>query len=157
MMLEELNMYTLTITIFSGIVATLMMIGIMELITRSKLANADMVRAIGSIFTKSYSNALNPGLLVHIASGVMFAFLYFLMFNFVLGDKVSLGSVAGLAGGFFHGIVIVLALVNIIAKYHPVQKFQQTGFYMALAHIIGHMVYGLSLGVMYSVASPQLI
>ncbi|NIS09829.1 MAG: hypothetical protein GWO07_14000, partial [Candidatus Dadabacteria bacterium] len=59
-------MYALTVTIFSGIMATLMMIGIMELITRSKLANADMVRAIGSIFTKAYENSLTPGLIAHI-------------------------------------------------------------------------------------------
>ncbi len=150
-------MYALTTTIFGGIVATLMMIGVMELITRSKLANADMVRAIGSIFTKSYKNALNPGLFIHIASGVFFAFIYFSMFSFVLGNNTALGSVAGLAGGFFHGIVITLALVNLVAKYHPLQKFQQTGFYMAFAHVVGHMVYGLSLGVIYSVAAANIV
>ncbi|NIV43135.1 MAG: hypothetical protein GWN11_03490 [Candidatus Dadabacteria bacterium] len=80
-------MYVLAVTIFSGIMATLMMIGIMEPITRSKLANADMLRAIGSIFTKSYENSLTHGLIAHIASGIFFALFYFLMFNFVLGDK----------------------------------------------------------------------
>ena len=52
-------MHTVTIILLSGFVATLIMIGIMELVTRSQLANADMVRAIRSIFTKSYINRNN--------------------------------------------------------------------------------------------------
>lgn len=152
-----LIMHTVTIILLSGFVATLIMIGIMELVTRSQLANADMVRAIGSIFTKSYINSLKPGLLIHFTSGVIFAFAYFLMFNLILPDKLNLGAVVGLAIGFFHGMVITLALVNLVIKYHPVQRFRIAGFYMALAHIIGHMIYGLTLGVMYSFTGSQIL
>lgn len=144
-------MSSLVFVIISGFTATLVMIAIMELTTRAKLANADMIRAIGSIITKSYENALTPGLLIHFSSGIFFAIIYFYAFGFLLPNKPNLAPVAGLAFGFFHGIVVTLSVVNLISKHHPLKKFQETGLYMALAHIIGHIVYGLSVGVMYSI------
>ena len=144
------------ISLMSGFFATLCMVVIMETITRSQLANADMVRAIGSIFTKDYDNSLKPGLILHFVSGLIFTSIYFAAFKFFLLDKTVLAPVLGLVGGFFHGIFITLLLVNLVAKYHPLSKFRETGFYMASAHVVGHMVFGLALGVMYYLSIPYI-
>ena len=141
------------IIIISGTLATFTMMFVMELITRSQFANADMVRAIGSIFTGQYENSLKLGLVLHLISGIIFAVIYFYIFDYFLVDNAKLAPVFGLVVGFFHGMVVSLSLVNVIAKYHPLKKFQETGLYMAIAHILGHMVYGLSVGVMYSIFS----
>ena len=146
-------MLNLILVISSGVLATLSMMFVMELITRSQLANADMVRAIGSIFTGRYENSLKLGLVLHIISGIIFAVIYYSIFDYFLINYEILAPVLGLLVGFFHGMVVSLSLVNVIAKYHPLKQFQETGLYMAIAHIIGHMVYGLSVGVMFSVFS----
>lgn len=142
------------VSLMAGFFATLCMVGVMEIITRSQLANADMVRAIGSIFTKSYDNSLKPGLILHFISGLIFTTVYFAAFKFFLLDNAIIAPVVGLVGGFFHGMFITLLLVNLIAKYHPLNKFRETGFYMASAHVIGHMVFGLALGIMYLLSFP---
>ena len=144
------------ISLMSGFFATLCMVGVMDIITKSKLANADMVRAIGSIFTKNYENSFKPGLILHFLSGLIFTTVYFAAFKFFLLENTTLAPVVGLVGGFFHGMFITLLLVNLVAKYHPLSKFKETGFYMATAHVVGHMVFGLALGLIYYLSIPYI-
>ena len=50
--------------IFAGFIATGGMTTFLWAINKSGWTNADMVRAIGGIFTKSYKNALGAGLII---------------------------------------------------------------------------------------------
>ncbi len=68
-------------TILAGVLGTGMMSLVMWLITRSGIANADMIGAIGSIFTRSYENAFTPGLIIHLAAGVVIAFFYVVLIS----------------------------------------------------------------------------
>jgi hypothetical protein len=38
----------------------------------------------------------------------------------------------------------------IISEHHPVEKFRQTDFQVALAHIFGHVIYGGLIGVTFA-------
>jgi hypothetical protein len=38
----------------------------------------------------------------------------------------------------------------IMSEHHPVEKFRQTDFQVALAHILGHVIYGGLIGVTFA-------
>ena len=66
----------LWVSFVAGIIATLGMEMLLRKITVAGWANADMVRAIGSIFTKSLDSAYKVGIIIHTISGIIFAFVY---------------------------------------------------------------------------------
>ncbi len=135
------------LAIWAGIVGTAGMEILLQSITKSGMANADMARAVGSLFTKSMSNAYKFGIIIQTFSGIIFAFLYTLVivyFN-VHGFLSSAG--AGTLIGFIHGAVVGFVLVAAVAESHPMKEFREAGFSVAVAHWIGHLVYGLLVGV----------
>lgn len=146
------------LTVFlAGLVATGVMCAFLEIITKSKIANADMIRAIGSMFTKEYENSLSPGLFVQFSFGVFFSFIYFAVFSFFVPSSLILGLTAGFVMGFFHGMVVSMALVISVAEHHPLEKFRESGFAIAAAHVVGHMFYGLTLGAIYGLSGVKIL
>jgi len=138
------------VALWAGIIGTVGMEIVLQSITKSGMANADMTRAIGSLFTKSYSNSYKIGFVLQTFSGIVFAFIYTLAF--VLFDVKGFLSCAG-AGvliGFIHGAVVGFILVAAIAENHPLPEFRQAGFSVAVAHWAGHLVYGLLVGIIIS-------
>ncbi len=146
------------LTVFlSGIIATGVMCGFLELITKSKIANADMIRAVGSLFTREYKNSLYPGLFVQFSFGILFSFIYFAVFSFFVPSSLILGLTTGFVMGFFHGMVVSMALVIAVAEHHPLERFRESGFSIAAAHVGGHIFYGLTLGTIYGISGVKLI
>jgi hypothetical protein len=121
---------------------------VMTFIHRSGWANADMIRALGSLATRSYDNALFPGLLIHFAAGVVFAFPYVLFLR-TLGEMPGAAVVGGAAAmGLFHGVAMAFVLLALVADNHPVERFRKVGPEVAAAHVVGHVAYGLGVGLM---------
>ena len=150
-------MKSILIIILSGILGTGGMSLVMWLITRSGLANADMVRAVGSIYTRSYENALLPGIIMHFTAGIIFAFLYVLFLSlFSLG---SVGAYIGMGAmtGVFHGLVVSFLIVVLVAEHHPIEQFQKAGSEVAVAHLVGHIIYGLIVGAVIGIAGIRLL
>lgn len=143
--------------VISGLFATLVMCAFLEVVTRSKLANADMVRAIGSIFTGSYENALKPGLLIQFGSGVVFSFIYFGILSYFSSGPSVVGAVMGAVIGLFHGMVVGLGIVVSVAEHHPLPKFRQAGFMVAASHVFGHMIYGLVIGTIFAATDIRIL
>ncbi len=137
----------LWISVVSGIIATLGMELFLRKITRSGLANADMVRAIGSIFTKSLDTAYRVGIIIHIISGIFFAFVYTLIISLVGVHGFLSSAGAGLLIGFIHGAVVGFMLVVTVAEHHPLPEFREAGFSVAVAHWGAHLLYGLLVGI----------
>ena len=52
--------------------------------------------------------------------------------------------------GLFHGMVVGFVGVITVAEHHPLEKFKKAGFTVAVAHLFGHIVYGLSIGLIFS-------
>jgi uncharacterized membrane protein YagU involved in acid resistance len=119
----------------------------MAFIHRSGWANADMIRALGSLVTRSYDTSLFPGLLIHFAAGVAFAVPYSLLLRTL--DAMPGPAVAGIgaAMGLFHGAAMAFVLLALVAENHPVERFRDVGFEVAAAHVVGHVAYGLGVGV----------
>jgi uncharacterized membrane protein YagU involved in acid resistance len=130
----------------SGFLGTTAMIAIMSFIHRMKWANADMIRAVGSIVTGSYENSFYVGLIVHYAVGISFSFLYTLIIAVApIQTPGSTEIIAGLTG-VVHGLMVGLLLMVEVAEHHPVERFQRVGLGVAVSHVIGHIVYGLTVG-----------
>jgi len=138
-------------TIFVGILGTGGMSFVMWLITRSGIANADMIRAIGSIFTRSYENAFTLGLIIHFAAGIVIAFFYVVLISFFSPNSVASSIGAGAMIGLFHGVAFSFLLVVSVAEHHPLEKFREAGSEVAIAHLVGHIIYGLVVGTLVGI------
>ena len=147
----------LLIILAAGFIATGLMCLLLEFITKKRLANADMIRAIGSLYTGSYNNALIPGLIIQFGSGILFAFAYFMVMNFFFTPTLLSGILGGLIIGLFHGIAVGFALVITVAEHHPVAKFRKAGFTVATSHIAGHVIFGLAVGAIYGLSNIQIV
>jgi len=144
-------------TILAGIAGTSGMTLFMYLITRSGLSNADMVRAIGSKLTQSLQSAFAVGIILHFVSGIIFAMLYTLAFNFLGLHGVMPLLGAGLGFGFLHGFVLSFILVTTVAEHHPLPEFRDAGLGVAVAHLVGHVVYGALVGMIIGLLGFTLL
>ena len=109
-------------------------------------ANADMIRAIGSLVTRKYEGSFGWGLAIHLVSGMLFAIPYTVVLCGL--GPMSLAMSVGLGGlmGLVHGLVMSLVLLGLVTERHPMKRFQNAGFEVAVAHIVGHVAYGIGVG-----------
>ena len=136
--------------IFAGFVATAGITAVLWGINKTGWTNADMVRAIGSFFTKSYDNALRVGLLIHFVTGMIISAAYLHILSIMnLPDMFSLIGFGALLG-FGQGFLVSYAIVK-FAHIHPVEAFQKADYQVALAHIAGHIVYGMLIGAIFGI------
>jgi hypothetical protein len=141
------SMEFLTIAL-SGFLATTAMIAVMTLIHKMKWANADMVRAVGSMITGAYENSFFIGLMAHYLIGIGFSFIYTLLISSApVQSPGSTEIIAGLAG-LVHGLMVGLLLMVEVAEHHPIDRFQRAGLGVAVSHVLGHIIYGLTVGFM---------
>lgn len=138
------------IPIVAGFIATGGITLVLWAINKSGWTNADMIRAIGSLFTKSLNNALRIGLVVHFTAGIIISAVYLHILSILNPENlVSLIFIGGIIG-FVHGFVFSFGMV-ILAEHHPVEQFQEADFEVAVAHILGHVVYGLLMGLIFGI------
>lgn len=144
------------ITVLAGLVGTAGMTSVLQLITRSGWTNADMVRALGSALTGSYEKSKTLGLVVHFLGGIPIAILYSVFLNLLpLTGIVSLILIGGVIG-FVHGFVFSFVLMA-MSEYHPVEQFKEADFQVAIAHIAGHVAYGLLVGAVIGISGYRII
>lgn len=134
-------------TVLAGLIATAAMSGALYAIHWRGLAEADMIRAVGSIITRKESNAMLPGFILHFLSGIGFAFLYVIVWSSLPLEGFVHYVALGALTGFAHGLVVSFVLVVLVAEHHPVPRFQEAGIDVALAHLAAHVVFGLLVGL----------
>ncbi len=139
------------LTLATGIVATALMTVVLYGIHWRGFANADMLRALGSLFTRSEANSLAPGIVLHFLMGIVFAFLYVGFWSALPLAALWSYLAVGLIFGLGHGLVVSFALVILVAEHHPLQRFQNAGMGVAIAHLLGHVIYGLTVGLLAGV------
>lgn len=134
------------LTALAGIVGTAGMSLVLWGISQTGLANAAMIRAIGSMFTRSYEDSLGPGFVVHFIAGIIIAFIYVALISLLapesLAGTIAYGGMIGLAHGVAFGFLLVVA----VAEHHPLEQFRRAGLEVAIAHLIGHVIYGVLVG-----------
>jgi len=140
----------LVVTLAAGIFGTGLMTLVMTWITRSGFAHVDMIEAIGSLFTKTTENARLIGGLLHFIAGVVFAMIYTFIINLVGATGLPGSVLVGTLLGAFQGFVMSFLLVIWVAENHPVERYRNAGFRVAVSHFIGHLVFGFTVGLVVS-------
>ncbi len=139
-------------SLVAGVLGGGAMLGAMALIDRSGVPGRNIVAAVGSLFTRSRESAVRVGGLLHAVAAVFSALIYtelLLAFDLTAWPGALLG---GLGIGAFHGVVVSLALVWMIADAHPLEEFRNAGPAVFLEHLSGHIVYGAVVGVVIALA-----
>ncbi|MCH7547947.1 MAG: hypothetical protein IH969_00150 [Candidatus Krumholzibacteriota bacterium] len=140
----------------AGLTGSVLMSLVMGLITRAHLANADMIRGLGSLVTKSLHNAFPVGLLLHLLSGTIFAFPYTYVLLSVGIDSAAAMIIIGAAIGLFHGAAMSFILLAVVAENHPLEEFREARVEVAAAHVVGHVAYGIGVGLTVTLLMPPV-
>jgi uncharacterized membrane protein len=143
------------LAIVAGIVGTLFMSLVMWFIHERAWANADMIRAVGSMVTRRYENSLLPGLLLHFLAGCIFALFYVMILRATGITNWFVLMQIGLAIGTMHGAAMVFVLMAMSEK-HPLEQFREAGPEVGWAHVVGHMAYGIGVGLAVGLIGPHL-
>ena len=138
--------------VIAGMMGGVAMEAVLWVIGRGGWAKADMIVALGSLFTKSRANAWRVGAIVHAFSAIGFAMIYTLIMVALHTTAMPMAMMLGAGMGFVHGLIVSLALVWIVAEQHPLEEFNEAGLAIGLSHIVGHVVYGAVVGFVVGVA-----
>jgi hypothetical protein len=131
----------------AGLLGGLVMEGVLWLIGRGGWAKADMIVALGSMFTKSRDTAWRVGALLHAVSAIGFALIYTLLMHALGFTQMPWSGALGAGVGFFHGLIVSLGLLWVVAEQHPLEEFNEAGLAIGLSHIVGHVAYGVVVGL----------
>lgn len=145
----------LIFSILAGLLGTGAMTLFMTALTRSGATNARMVFAVGSLLTRSSERAVLVGGILHILSGITFGVIYTLiLFAVAEAGSAGIGAMVftGLITGLVHGIMVSFFLVASVSDQHPLEEFREVGIAVALAHLVGHVLYGLVIGALINVS-----
>jgi len=143
------------LAIVAGLTGTLFMSLVMWFIHGKGWANADMIRAVGSMVTHRYDNSLLPGLVLHAVAGCFFAVPYLLLMRAIGVTNWFVMAQVGLAIGTLHGAAMVFVLMA-MAEKHPVERFRNAGPAVGWAHVVGHMAYGIGVGLAVGFIGPRM-
>jgi len=136
----------------AGLLGGIAMELVLWLIGRGGWAKADMIVALGSMFTKSRDSAWRVGAILHIVAAIGFAMAYTLLLHSLGFTHMPFAAAVGAGVGFLHGLIVSLGLVWVIAEQHPLKEFNEAGMAIGLSHIVGHVVYGAVVGFVVGVS-----
>lgn len=145
------------LTLFAGTLGIAGMSLLLLLSTRSGFIKTDMIREIGSIYTKSYDSALLPGAAMHLAAGAVIALIYIAFvspfFSCSIVSSIGMGAVTGL----LCGIAVSSLLLVLIKKHYPIKHLHEFSFEVAAVYLIGCAVYGVILGVVAGIMHVKVL
>lgn len=140
----------------TALVAGVLAGAVMELVLwgvgRAGWAKADMIVALGSLFTRSRETAWRVGVVIHAVAAAAFAVLYVLLMMKVGFTDLPYSLLLGGGVGFIHGLIVSLGLVWVVAEQHPLEEFQDAGFAIGLSHILGHVAFGIVVGLVVGIS-----
>jgi hypothetical protein len=136
----------------AGVLGGSAMLLAMGLMTRAGLAKGNMIVALGGLVTRSRENAFRVGMMLHTISAVGFAMVYAMLMLWLGGSALPTALMLGLGVGFFHGLIVSLMLVWVVAEGHPFDEYNEAGLAVGLSHLLGHVVYGAVVGIVVGVS-----
>jgi hypothetical protein len=131
-----------------GIAGTAVMTGFLLLPRWMDWGKIDVVRAVGSLMTGRRERIFRLGLSLHVAMGILFAFLYAGFLNL---SRIPFNAMTGLLLGSLHGVIIMLLVSIMVMEHHPVAGYHEKGLGTGLAQLVAHMLYGATVGWIVSI------
>jgi hypothetical protein len=145
-------MTDLILTLVAGAVATAIMpVGLYLLPPFRLFAPPEQARAFGSFMTGKEASGLVPGVALGIAVGIFWAFVYAGLLS--LFDHKTLGAyvlISFIFGAFF-GENLSMTAALVFADNHPIPRFQENAWRIALGTVMVHLVHGAVVGIMLGV------
>jgi len=131
-----------------GIAGTAVMTGFLLLPRWMDWGKIDVVRAVGSLMTGRRERIFRLGLSLHVAMGILFAFLYAGFLNL---SRIPFNAMTGLLLGSLHGVIVMLLVSIMVMEHHPVAGYHEKGLGTGLAQLVAHMLYGATVGWIVSI------
>lgn len=149
-----------------GFLATLVMTLAMTGSQGLGLSRMSLPFILGTMVTPDVTRARILGMVLHLAIGIVFAFLYGAVFEALAMANWWLGLILGTG----HGFVMLMLLLPLLPGLHPRMASETTGpdptrnleppGFLALNYgrrtplmgMVGHLVYGVILGSFYELA-----
>ncbi len=114
--------------------------------------NVDIIRAVGALWTRKEEGAWAPGIVIHFASGIAFAYIYWFLFGLA---GLPLNVWTGVLAGAVHGAIVMLLTGIAIQEHHPVTRYQKRGPMTGFMQLLAHVLYGLIVGaIVHALALP---
>jgi hypothetical protein len=130
--------------LIGGIVGTAAMSAFLLLPRWLGMGKIDVIPAVGALITGKTENAFSIGYIVHFASGIVFAYIYW---GLLLVMKLPIVWWAFAMAGCIHGIVVMLLVSITVMEHHPIARYHERGPMTGLAQLIAHIVYGVVVGL----------
>lgn len=134
--------------LLGGLLGTFTMTFFLLLPTWLGLGHVDVIRAVGALITKKIHKAFLPGLIIHFLSGIIFAYIYYLLLSL---SHIPFNALTGLLMGTLHGVVVMLLVSIIIMEHHPIAYYHTRGPMTGFAQLLAHMLYGLIVGIVMQI------
>jgi hypothetical protein len=130
--------------LIGGIVGTAAMTALLLFPRWLGIGKIDVIPAVGALITGKEDHAFSIGYIVHFASGIIFAYVYWAV---LLLMKMPIVWWAFGMAGFIHGIVVMLLVSITIMEHHPIARYHERGPMTGLAQLLAHIVYGVVVGL----------
>ena len=130
-----------------GLIGALVMNVFMLVVSRWFSERVDMTKAVGSLCTGNLKNARATGTLVHSLSGFIFGVVYLILFDLTQLTDISYLILLGAGIGFVHGLVVSYGLMFVVSERHPIEQYRTATIEIGLLHLIGHVLFGLTVGL----------
>ncbi len=138
--------------LLAGIVGTTAMTIFLIIPRFLKTENVDIIRAVGALWTKKEEGAWAPGFIIHFASGIVFAYIYWFLLG-LAGLPLNMGT--GVVAGAVHGAIVMLLTSIVVMEHHPMTKYQKRGPMTGFMQLLAHVLYGLIVGsIVHALALP---
>jgi hypothetical protein len=130
--------------LIGGIVGTAAMTALLLFPRWLGIGKIDVIPAVGALITGKEEHASSIGYIVHFASGIIFAYVYWAV---LLLMKMPIVWWAFGMAGFIHGIIVMLLVCITIMEHHPIARYHERGPMTGLAQLLAHIVYGVVVGL----------
>lgn len=108
------------------------------------IGKIDVILAVGALITRKPEKAFTYGYFLHFASGIFFAYFYWLVIS--LMGLPAVWWIFAMAG-FIHGVVVMLLVCIVVMEHHPIARFHERGPMTGLAQLLAHILYGVVVGL----------
>jgi uncharacterized membrane protein YagU involved in acid resistance len=130
-----------------GIIATTAMLAVLGLIGKTQWPSVNLIKTMGSLVTQSQDRHTGVGIVIVYSFGVVLALGFALLLGLshirFLSEALILSGFAGCVSGVVAGMI----LVGFIGSRHPIKQFKMGGMGQFASVVAGHIVYGLSIGL----------